>query len=191
MSTVVPRVEPALLDVPVSGCRLRPGTFRDQLDPGGTLVVFLRHLGCIFCRECVTDLAADRVRESLPPVLFVHPAGVAEGNAFFAKFDPAARGISDPECRFYEGFGIGRGGLGQLFGPSVIVCGFRATRKGNGIGPMQGDPWRMPGFFLVRDGEIVWEHTVRHAGDHPDFDRLPEELAAIAGSDRDIAATLG
>jgi hypothetical protein len=33
------------LALPVTGRRLRPGTLADQLDPRGTLLVFLRHFG--------------------------------------------------------------------------------------------------------------------------------------------------
>lgn len=34
-----------LLDSPVEGLNLRPGTLRDQLGAGPTLLVLLRHLG--------------------------------------------------------------------------------------------------------------------------------------------------
>ncbi len=38
-------IGPALLDTLVTGVNLRPGTLRDQLGPGRTLLVFLRHFG--------------------------------------------------------------------------------------------------------------------------------------------------
>ena len=180
MPTTASRFDAAALGLPVEGYRLVPGTFRDQLDEGGTLVVFLRHLGCIFCREVVADLRDAAGRSGLPPILFVHPAKVAEGDEFFAKFFPEAKAVSDPDCTLYEAFGIGRGGLGELFSPSVWACGFRAMKRGHGVGKVAGDPWRMPGFFLLRDGEIAWEHRSRHAADHPDFSSLPAELAALA-----------
>jgi hypothetical protein len=41
-------------------------------------------------------------------------------------------------------------------------------------GPPDGDVWRMPGIFLVENQRIVWEHAFRHAGDHPDFARIPQ-----------------
>ena len=40
----------ALLDQPVNGPNLIPGTLRDQLGEELTLLVFLRHFGCVFCR---------------------------------------------------------------------------------------------------------------------------------------------
>jgi hypothetical protein len=51
-----------VLDQTVVGVNLVPGTLRNQLGAGPTLLVFLRQLGCIFCREMVT-----RLREASAP----------------------------------------------------------------------------------------------------------------------------
>lgn len=72
--------------------------------------------------------------------------------------------------------GLGRGTIGQLFGPSVVACSLRAAAKGHGIGRPVGDPLQMPGLFYVSGGTVLWRHDFAHAGDHPDFDRLPEIL---------------
>jgi hypothetical protein len=34
----------------------------------------------------------------------------------------------------------------------------------------------MSGFFLVRDGRILWRYHSRHSGDLPAFDGLPAAL---------------
>lgn len=115
---------------------------------------------------------------TFPPVLYVHPGTAAQGAPFFERLDPEARTVADPEGTIARGFGLKRGGLRELFGPSVWACGLRATRKGHGIGRPTGDVRMMPGMFLVRDGRILWEHRARHAGDHPDLARLPAMLAA-------------
>lgn len=107
-------------------------------------------------------------------MLYVHLGGVAPGDAFFDWADPQARAIADPTARLYEAFGLPRGGIKELFGPAVWACGVRATRKGHAVGRPVGDPFRMPGFFLVERGEIVWRHEPKHAGDHPDFGKVPE-----------------
>jgi hypothetical protein len=179
-TTASDRLDEATLGLAVAGSNLRPGTLRDQLDPSGTLVVFLRHLGCPFCRQCVTEIREASRRGPMPPTLFVHPATVAEGEAFFRKAAPESRAVADPDARLYEGFGLVRGGVGSLLNASVIACGIRALVAGHGGGRIQGDPWRMPGFFLIRDGAIAWEHRARHAADHPDFTHLPDDLAALA-----------
>ncbi len=56
------------LDSPVTGLNLAGATLRDQLNPDGqTLLVFLRHFGCLFCREMVADLRdLSRAMPGLP-----------------------------------------------------------------------------------------------------------------------------
>jgi hypothetical protein len=41
----VKRIAPPILDTPVEGINLRPGSLRDQLGEQATLLLFLRHFG--------------------------------------------------------------------------------------------------------------------------------------------------
>jgi hypothetical protein len=82
-----------LLDAPVAGINLVPGRLRDQLGPTPALLVFLRHLGCLFCRETVADLRAISERDpSFPPVLFFTQSTPVELRAFLRRDWPSARG---------------------------------------------------------------------------------------------------
>ncbi len=169
------------LATPVEGRNLRPGTLRDQWGDGRALLVFPRHLGCLFSREVVTDIRkAEDADPWYPPVLYVHLGSVADGEDFFRKHAPGAHAIADEGGRLYGAFGIKRGTFGQLFGPSVIACGLRATRKGHGPGRPIGDPWMLPGMFVVEGDQILWSHEARHAADHPDFARIPEFVLEAA-----------
>ena len=159
---------------PVAGVNVVPGTLRDQLAPGDTLLVFLRHFGCIFCRETVADLRA--VSESdpdFPKVLFFFQGSPTEGRAFLRRYWPGAHAIADPSQRFYTAFGVERGGLRKMFGPGVWEGQRRAKAKGHSNGERSGDIFRMPGVFVVRDEKIVWSHEYTHAADHPDFAGIP------------------
>ena len=79
---------------------------------------------------------------------------------------------------FYEAFGIGKGTLRQYLGLSAIRAGFSALLKGHGVGKPVGDPTRMSGAVAIRDHRVVWTHTYRHSGDHPDFDHIRTALHA-------------
>src|SRR5690606_24023826 len=57
------RIPGALLDEAVTGVNLMPGSLRDQLGDVPTLLVFLRHFGCVFCRETLADLRACAERD--------------------------------------------------------------------------------------------------------------------------------
>lgn len=162
----------------VSGVGLRPGTFADQLGSGTTLLVFLRHFGCIFCRETIADLrAAAEARPDYPDVLFFFQGSATEGRAFLRRYWPGARAIADPDLELYELFGVRRGTLLESLGPAVIRARFRASAKGHENGERSGDIWRMPGVFAAEAGRIVWSHVPRHAADHPDFATLPDVIA--------------
>jgi hypothetical protein len=99
-----------------------------------------------------------------------------EGAAFFSSRWKEARAVSDPEKVFYKGFGLQRGSPLEILGPSVVACSLRAAAKGHGLGVPVGDPLQMPGLFYVADDRILWQHDFAHAGDHPDFEKLPERL---------------
>lgn len=162
------------LGLPVAGRNLRPGTLRDQLGPDPVMLVFLRHLGCLFCREVVRDVRRRAEVDAVPRTVFVHQGEVAEGDAFFGRLWPEAAAISDPGGVLYRAFGVERGNLGQMFGPSSFACALRAAAKGNGVGRKVGDAWTLPAVVLIaEDGVVLWEHHGRHAGDHDVWDRIP------------------
>lgn len=163
-------INPTVLAMPVTGTNLRSGTLRDQLGSEPTLLVFLRHSGCLFCRETVADLReVAAANPDYPPVLFVHQGTAEDGAGFFGRYWPEARAIADPNRLLYTAFGIGRVNVGQVFDAGLWACGLRATRKGHSAGVPVGDIFVMPGLFLVQGETVLWRHEFRHAGDHPDF----------------------
>lgn len=95
---------------------------------------------------------------------------------FFDRLDPQATAIADPNGELYELFDIERGGWREMFGLRSWIAGIRATAKGHLINRKIGDPWTMPTIFAVRGARIVGEFRGRHAGDHPDIDRLIADL---------------
>ncbi len=188
MATSLTRLDEDLLEAPVAGSGLHEDeagrtTLRAQLDgERPTLLLFLRHLGCVFCRQMVKDVRiasdeadAGQAEKRFPRVVFVHSAGAEQGARFFGRYWPGAPAISDREKRLYTAFGLERGSLVQLVGPAVIGRGARAMLRGHGIGRPAGDPLLMPGLFLIApDGRILARHTFRHIGDHPDFARFAD-----------------
>jgi hypothetical protein len=87
--------------------------------------------------------------------------------------------VADAPRRLYAAFGIGQGGKRQMFGLGVWLAGTRAALKGHAAGKAVGDPWTMPGLFLVKGDAILWRHAFRHAGDHPNFARIPDLLHTV------------
>jgi hypothetical protein len=135
------------------------------------LVVFLRHAGCTFCREALADVARQRkqIEADGTKIVLVHMGGSEE---FFAQYGLAdVERVHDPERALYKAFGLQRGSLWQLLGPSVWWRGFGAWRQ-HGVGFLEGDGFQMPGAFLVKGGRLVKEYRHATAGDRPDYCQL-------------------
>ena len=124
----------------------------------------------MFCREIVADLRAARAADpAFPEVLFAHQGSVAQGNAFFMKRWPEVRAIADSGALLYDAFGVERGRLAAVVGPTAMVRGVKAALRGHLVGKPVGDVWRMPGAFLLDGDAIVWAQEPEHSGDHPDL----------------------
>lgn len=168
-------IDQAVLDQAVTGINLKPGTLRDQLHAERPMLfVFLRHFGCIFCRETIGEISqASGTDSTYPDVLFFYQGSAEYGRSFFETVWPEARAVADLPRFFYDAFDVRRGTMRQMMGPDVIACGIRASRKGYGLGMPTSDPLVMPGLFLVQGERVIWTHDFKHAGDHPDFAAIP------------------
>ncbi|MEM9367054.1 MAG: SelL-related redox protein [Planctomycetota bacterium] len=138
-----------------------------------TLVLFLRHSGCTFCREALADVQASREaiqRES--DLAIVHMGSEDDATrAFFASYGlEDVHRVSDPSCTLYEAYELERGRLSQLFGARVWWRGFvAAILRGHGIGKLGGDGFRMSGVFLVHRNKIIHAERHRTVADRSDY----------------------
>jgi peroxiredoxin len=118
----------------------------------------------VFCRRFVAQLR-PLAHEN---IVFVSMADPAEAEEFKAKILSPHRFVCDPGARLYEAFGLGRGKIGEMLNLRTLAQGAAATFQGHGMGRPVGDPWRMPGVFVIdRGGRIAWSHRSRDASDNP------------------------
>lgn len=146
------------------------------------LLVFLRFFGCSFCREAIGDLAA--IKEELYgrniKLVFVHMApDPSTAESFFQKYKLfPVHHISDPQCQFYQRFGLVKTSPAQLMGLRNWIRGFQASViEGHGFDAASdalGDGFQMPGVFFLRNGKIVNQFIHKMAYDRPDYLKLVE-----------------
>lgn len=141
-----------------------------------TMVVFLRHFGCPFCREALADLASQReaIESNGVRIALVHMSSEEEAAAFFRRHDlqDVAR-VSDPDQAVYRAFGLDRGRLMRIFGPREFARGFQAAfLDRHGIAIPSSDAFQMPGVFLVFHGEVIRAFRHQSAADRPDYVEL-------------------
>jgi peroxiredoxin len=142
------------------------------------LLVFVRHLGCTFCRETVHEISKleSVIKSKKLNLVFVHMSDPAFGDDFFSKyFSYPVSHISDPQRLLYQSLGLKRGSLPQVFGPSTFVRGFWAALiKGHGLGQPEGDPMQLGGYYILSEGRIVFEHKANKASESFDPNIIPE-----------------
>ncbi|MBX3114153.1 MAG: AhpC/TSA family protein [Fimbriimonadaceae bacterium] len=136
------------------------------------LVAFLRHFGCIFCREMVADIS--ELKPSLEAmgieVAFVHVGSEDDAREFFKEFglEEELR-LSDPESQYYKLFGLSQQSFFKMLSLATIKNSVRAMKSGNRQGGIKGNPKAMPGLFLISKGIVVKIFVHKNPGDKPDL----------------------
>ncbi len=137
------------------------------------LLVFLRHAGCTFCREALSDISKSRgeIESRGVRIVLVHMGDIEELDQLLEKnalLDLDR--ICDPEQELYRAFGLKQGSIAQLYGPKVWWRGFKAgVLSGHGLGKPVADSSQMPGVFLLEQGVIARRYRHRSAADRPDY----------------------
>lgn len=141
------------------------------------LLIFLRHFGCTFCREAISDIAEKmpEFKKANVEVVFVHMTDQKIAEKYYTKYQlNDVKSVSDPKCEFYKAFGLVKGNFNQLFGLKSWVRGFEAgVLDGHLVGywPL-GDGFQMPGAFVLKEGEIKAKFIHKLANERPDYWQL-------------------
>ncbi|MBL8212002.1 MAG: redoxin domain-containing protein [Bryobacterales bacterium] len=151
-----------------------------------TLLVFLRHAGCPFCRETLSDLATQRkeIEAQGVKVVLVHMTTEEELKPLLDRYglSDIAR-VSDNKQSLYRAFGLGRFHLARVLGPWEFLRGIQAIFiERHGLGWIDQDVFQMPGVFLVFHGEVLRSYRHQSAADRPDYRVLsrPQETPEAA-----------
>ncbi|MFN7999243.1 MAG: peroxiredoxin-like family protein [Bryobacteraceae bacterium] len=147
------------------------------------LLVFLRHSGCPFCREALSDLSVARaiIQARGIRIVLVHMRDRLQIDKLLQKYDLTGLDrICDPAQELHRAFGLSRGRFGWLFQPQVLWRGFAAAvLERHGLGRLTADISQMPGLFLIdRDG-IVKRFRHRTPADRPDYLKICASLTLV------------
>ncbi|MEZ4918411.1 MAG: peroxiredoxin-like family protein [Saprospiraceae bacterium] len=144
------------------------------------LLIFLRHFGCSFCREAISDLSKLKAKMESKGIrmVFVHMAPKSQtAEKYFKRYKmhPVDH-ISDPEKQYYRAFGLLRCSPAKLIGFMNWVRGFQAAvLEGHGATPENeeiGDGFQMPGVFVLYKGSILNSFVHRFPYDRPDYEEI-------------------
>jgi len=154
----------------------RGRTLRIIADERPTLVVLLRHSGCTFCKQTLSDLARwqasfDKAGVGLA-VLGMSPTSEGLRSLGQRYGLTSAAWIADPDRLLYRALELRRGTFLQLFGPRVWIGGLLAAMQGHGIGKLEGDGFQMPGAFVIHNARVVRAYRHTTAADRPDLEEF-------------------
>ena len=90
--------------------------------------------------------------------------------------------LSDPEKRAYGAYGLSRNSARELLmSPHLYARGFQNALHGHFVGMPKGDPFQMPGVFIVdTTGTVRYAHRHSDAADNPPNAHLFAALELIA-----------
>ena len=148
---------------------------------GPTVLVFLRHFGCIFCREHAAQLAEVKPAfdQQGVQIVFVGMGNPAEAREFQADRNLPFEILADPDRVAYRAFGLPEGRVSQLAGPSVVGASLRAMKNGAGVGKAIGNRRQLPGTYIVdQNGSLLFARPAAHAGDIADVETIMAALKA-------------
>ena len=151
------------------------------------LLVFLRHWGCSFCRETLSDLAKiqPQILARGFQLVFVHMGTPERARPYFDHYHLSAiERISDPEQRLYRdpAFALPSKAVWRhLFDPAALRSALGGIVGRHGIGLIhREDADQMPGFFLLHHARILNGYRYTSIADKPDFLRIAERWLAAA-----------
>ncbi len=157
------------------------------------ILVFLRHTGCTFCREYVAQL--HDAREQFAPfdaTIGLITVGKPEDVAHFCRsrhLSEAFVCLSDPDKAAYRAFGLSRGTASELLSAHVMARGLQSVLHGHLAGLPKGDPFQMPGTFIVDQSGIVrYAHRHKDASDNPPNAELFAVLNTLRSTSQHLTA---
>jgi len=144
-------------------------------DEKPVLLVFLRHFGCVFCKEAMADLAKlkNDIKGKNIVLAFVHMAEQKIAQEYLDNFGLGdCVHISDPDCKFYTAFRLTKGSFSQLYGLQTWIRGFSKENKQFKLEKAKqlGDATQMPGMFIIYKGSIAQHYIHKFAADRPDYE---------------------
>jgi peroxiredoxin len=143
------------------------------------VLVFVRHFGCLFCRQQIAALGPlrERVRALGAEVVVIGHGSVAEARAFRDEQAAPFPLFTDPTRQAYRAMEM-RSGIGSILAPGVLARSLNAWRNGFRQTRVAGHPFQQGGVVVIAPpGVERYRFVSREAGEHPPD---AEILAALA-----------
>jgi peroxiredoxin len=169
----------SLLDQPLADVSGASASLRNYVG-APVVVVFVRHYGCIFCRERAAEVLSSRsaIESKGARIVFVGTGLPAMASDFAVQQAGGLPVLSDPTRRIFELAGMRRG-LSTVLRLKTFLNSWRAFRRGHRQTKVQGDPWQQGGVLVLdKSGAIAHAQRDSAAGDPIDWRRVMDAIPA-------------
>lgn len=143
------------------------------------MLVFLRHFGCLFCRETLDDLSKSiqKFNDSGAIIVFIHMSNKEIAEKYFEMYGlKNAYHVSDKESYYYNMFKLGKLSSKQLINLQSFIKGYNTTLTKNNQLEIEleetVDKNQLPGIFIIENGQIINQFIHKEASDKPDYINL-------------------
>ncbi|HEX3598286.1 MAG TPA: peroxiredoxin-like family protein [Polyangiaceae bacterium] len=151
---------------------------RDLWRESTTVTTFVRHFGCLFCHQMVSDLVTyiPSIVARGARVVIIGNGTLEQARHFFSEKKLPRSGVdvvTDPRRESYKAAELERG-IARTFLNSGSIAAYRTTRsQGHKVTGLFGDLTQLGGLFVIRPPvSLLYAHKSRFAGDHPDMEKV-------------------
>ena len=135
-----------------------------------TILVLLRHLGCLFCQQHLRELRqfSGEIARADGRVVVVSFAPRLHLAGFAAALGHPYLWLSDPDRVSYRAFNVGGSSFLNPFSPADLWRAATGLMRGTPWIPQQRDIWQLGADFVFdADGRLTMAHRCRSSHDRP------------------------
>jgi peroxiredoxin len=139
---------------------------------GPVLLAFLRHFGCIFCRErlCQLEKASAGFTTAGLPITALALGEPRHARRYGPLLAPSIRCLAAPADAVYTEYGITNMAESGMNVVKMLGAATRAALSGNMQGRTTGNRHFLGATFVIeRGGRVRWAHFDSFPGDHGDL----------------------
>ncbi|MEM7162350.1 MAG: redoxin domain-containing protein [Bacteroidota bacterium] len=134
------------------------------------ILVFLRHFGCNFCRETLSEIEQIKsdLDENQAKIILVHQSSKKYASEILPIYDlNDLEHISDTGQVLFKSYGLENHGYFEIFKPRVFLGFIRSLFKGHLFGKVTSNPLQLPGVFVIEKEEVVEQFIYRNIAQMP------------------------